>query len=61
MTTHQIRIVQVYRVERAIIIDVEASSLAAAIDLQSDADAPAFSDPRWRSAWSLENEDVEAA
>lgn len=61
MTSHHIRIVQVFRVEREIVVSVEAPDSQAAIDIQSESDAPAFDDPRWRSSWSLENEAVTVA
>ena len=61
MTGHDIRIVQVFRVEREIVVKVDAADLQAAIDLQSESEAPDFDDPRWRSSWTLQNEDVETA
>lgn len=61
MTTHRIRIAQVFRVEREILVDIEAASLFGAIELQSQGDGPAFGDPRWESRWSLENEGVDPA
>lgn len=60
MTAHAIRIVQVFRVEREIVVTVDAAGEQAAVDLQSESDAPPFDDRRWRSSWSLENEHVEA-
>lgn len=61
MKSHRIRIVQVFRVEREIVIDINAPDAKAAIEMQSENDAPAFDDPRWRSSWTLENEEVDAA
>lgn len=61
MTSHDIRIVQVFRVEREIIIAVKALDVKTAVEKQSESDAPAFDDPRWRSSWTLENEEVGAA
>lgn len=58
MRSHEIRVAQVFRVEREIVVSVEAADLQAAIDVQSENDAPAFDDPRWRSTWTLENEEV---
>ncbi|WP_263588850.1 hypothetical protein [Sphingopyxis sp. GC21] len=58
MTSHDIRIIQVFRVEREIVVKVRAADAQAAIDLQSESDAPAFDDPGWRSSWTLENEEV---
>lgn len=61
MTSHKVRIVQVFRVEREIVVSIEAADLQAAIDMQSECNAPAFDNPRWRSTWSLENEAVTVA
>jgi len=61
MTAHSLQIVQVFRVERTIILSVEAPDEQAAIDRQSEGDAPAFDDPRWRASWTLENELIEPA
>ncbi|WP_336963692.1 hypothetical protein [Sphingobium aquiterrae] len=61
MTSHEIRIVQVFRVERAIVVSVDAPDCQTAIDIQSEGDVPSFADVRWGSLWTLENEQVEAA
>jgi len=61
MISHDIRIVQTFRVEREIVIAVEARDLQTAIETQSESDAPAFDDPRWRSSGTLENEEVATA
>ena len=61
MTAHTLQIVQVFRVERTIIISVEAPDEQVAIDRHSEGDSPAFDDPRWRATWTLENEMVEPA
>ncbi|SNS68808.1 hypothetical protein SAMN06295912_11286 [Sphingomonas laterariae] len=61
MKSYQLRIAQVFRVEREMVVAVEAADLQAAIDLQSESDAPAFDDPSWRSTWSLESEEVSSA
>lgn len=58
MTSHQVRIVQVYRVEREIIVTVDAPHMQTAIDIQAENEAPGFDDPGWRSSWTLENEAV---
>lgn len=58
MSTHQVKIVQVFRVAREIVIDVEAVSKADAVQYQMEQDAPSSSDPRWKSEWTLENEEV---
>lgn len=48
----QVRIVQVFRVEREIIVETEFFE-------EDDIDTPSFDDPRWTSKWSLENEEQE--
>lgn len=55
----RLKITQIFRVERSIIIDVDAPSLDVAIDQQMDADAPSSDDPRWQAHWTLENEEIE--
>ena len=61
MTIHNIRVVQTFRVVREIVVSADAPDIQAAIDMQSETDAPAFDDPRWRSSWTLENELIEMA
>lgn len=61
MTTHRLRIVQVFRVERQIIVEVEAPDPQSAIDHQMEEDAPHSNDPRWKSQWTIENEHIELA
>lgn len=58
MTSHKVRIVQVFRVEREIIVAVDAPDMQTAIDVQEESDAPGFDDPGWQSSWTLENEAV---
>ncbi len=58
MTTYPIKIIQVFRVEREIIVDVEAESEDDAVELQQEEDAPSVDDPGWKSPWTLENEEV---
>jgi hypothetical protein len=58
---HQVRITQVFRVERQIVVAVAAPDAAAAVELQSGDDAPSFDAPGWESAWTLENEQVDIA
>jgi hypothetical protein len=61
MTTHRLRIDQVFRVERAIIVEIEAPDPQSALDHQMEEDAPPPDHPRWTSQWTLENEDIEPA
>lgn len=58
MTPHQVRIVQVFRVERQIIVAIDAPDIQTAIDIQAESEAPGFDDPGWQSSWTLENEAV---
>lgn len=59
----KLRVIQVFRVERAIRIEVDAENEDTAIELATigEIDLPDFDDPRWRTSWVLENEDVEPA
>ena len=62
MPMHSVRITQTTRVERSIVIEVEADTIEDAIEKQGKADAPALSDPRWTTDRDeLQNEDVMAA
>lgn len=62
MPKHRIRIIQVTRVERSIVVDVEADSIEAAIEAQAESEAPSLDDSRWETiSDSLENEEVTAA
>lgn len=62
MALHKIRITQVTRVEKSIVIDVEADSLEEAIEIQQEEDAPDHDDKRWTvDRNDLQNEEVTAA
>jgi hypothetical protein len=62
MPMQKIRITQVTRVERSIVIDVEAATMDEAVEKQSESEAPGHDDPRWTvDRDSLENETVEPA
>lgn len=58
-----LRVTQVFRVEREILIEMDAEDELAAVEqVQSgETDIPEFDDPRWRTGWELQNEDVEPA
>lgn len=58
-----LRVIQVFRVEREILIEVDAEDELAAVEqIQSGAtDTPEFDDPRWRTSWDMQNEEVELA
>ncbi len=60
MTSHKVLIVQVFRVEREIIVAVDPPDMQTAIDVQEESHAPGFDDPGWQSSWTLENEAVTA-
>lgn len=61
MPKFQLRVTQTYRVEKWITIEVEADTLADAIDRQASDDAPCSSLPGWNDHWSLESENVSSA
>ncbi|WP_037155779.1 hypothetical protein [Rhizobium freirei] len=55
-----VKVTQVYRVEREILVKVEAEHEESVIEQQSQESAPDFDDPGWRSGWDLQNENVSA-
>lgn len=61
MSTHRIRIIQVFKTTRSIEIDVEAEDEDQALEevLSGAVDTPDFDDPRWLTGWDLQNEEVE--
>ena len=60
MAMHKIKITQTIRMERSIVIEVEADSLEEAIESQQASEAPADVNPGWSTiAYNLVNEDVE--
>ena len=63
MSTHRIRIIQVFKTTRSIEIDVEAENEDHALEEVSSGgvDTPEFEDPRWLTGWDLQNEEVEPA
>lgn len=56
----KVRIIQVYRVERWIDVDVNASTIEEALDLAVDCDIPPLSDEGWNYHWELQNEEHSA-
>lgn len=61
MTIHRIRISQVTRVERSIVVEVEAETMEAAIEMTEESDSPS-NDAGWTvDRDELQNEEVEAA
>lgn len=62
MPTQKLRIVQTLRVERSILIDVEADTIGAAVAAQQIDSAPPADDPRWSvHLEETQSETVEAA
>lgn len=63
MRKYRIRIIQVFKATRTIEIEVAAADeYQATEEVSSGAiDTPDFDDPRWRTGWDLQNEEVEPA
>ena len=58
MSKHKVTIVQIFRAERRITVEIDAADRESAIeDLQSgEIDVPDFDDPRWVTGWDILNE-----
>lgn len=66
MTAYPVRVTQVYRAERTIVIDVlveHGEGVESAIEqVQSGSiDVPEFDNPEWTTGWDLQNEEVTSA
>lgn len=61
MAQHKIRITQVFRVQRTMIVDAAGEDPFDATDNIALADSPGFDDPRWNDTWSLQSEEVAPA
>lgn len=63
MGKHRIKIIQVFKATRMVEIDVDAENEDEAVEnVASGAiDTPDFDDPRWKTGWDLQNEEVEPA
>lgn len=63
MSTHRIRIIQVFKTTRSIEIDVKAEDEDQALEEVSSGavDTPEFDDSRWQTGWDLQNEELEPA
>jgi|GEM_PF-6251136 len=59
MTMHKVKIIQVFKVVREIIVEVDADNEFAAADQQSISDAPDYADPRWIETRDLMSEECE--
>ncbi|VVT35224.1 hypothetical protein [Hoeflea sp. EC-HK425] len=57
MSKQTLTIIQTFRAERRITVDVDAADHETAIEeFQSgSADVPAFDDPRWKTEWNLQS------
>jgi hypothetical protein len=56
---HWVKVIQTFRVEREIVVEVEAPTKREAVDLQEGSDAPDYDDPRWKETKrKLVEEDV---
>jgi hypothetical protein len=58
MAKFNVRVRQVYRVEREIIVTIEADTPEEALEDQAANESPDFNHPDWRTGWELENEEV---
>lgn len=58
MAQHKIRLTQVFRVERTMIVEAAGEDPFDAADTNALADSPGFDDPRWNETWSLQSEEV---
>lgn len=61
MTKFSLKVTQVFKCTRTIIVEREDTDLQNAIEEQQMADAPDFRDPGWEEEWEIQNEEVEAA
>lgn len=63
MPKHRIRITQVFKAIRTIEIEVDAADEYQATEevASGDIDMLDFDDPRWKTGWDLQNEEVEPA
>lgn len=61
MSKQTLTIIQIFRAERRITVEVDAEDHESAIaEFQSgSAEVPAFDDPRWKTEWNLQSEDYE--
>jgi hypothetical protein len=60
MQKFKVKIVQVFKATREVVVDVEAEDMERAVEaLESgDLDGPSFDDPRWKTGWDLQNEEI---
>lgn len=60
---HSVVVKQVYRVERSIVMEVDAETPEAALESvdSGEVDVPSFDNPSWKSGWDLQNEETEIA
>lgn len=60
---HRVRIMQVFKVFKSIVVEVEAADMASAVRLLSDGEltGPDFDHKDWEHTWDLQNEEVDPA
>lgn len=61
MTIHKLKITQVFKLVREIIVEVDAEDEFAAAEQQSGDDAPDYADPRWIETRVFMKEECEPA
>lgn len=59
--TFPVKVVQVLKATREIVVAVEADDLESAVEQQEEDAALDFDDPRWKTTWDLQHEEVSAA
>lgn len=61
MSKQTLTIIQTFRAEHRITVEVDAADHEAAIEEyhSGSAGVPAFDDPRWKTEWNLQGEDYE--
>lgn len=59
MPKHKVEVIQVFKMTRSVVVEIEAETLDDALELASDEyPLPQFDDARWGEIISLENEEV---
>ena len=61
MSRQTVTIVQTFRAERRITVEVDAEDRERVIEKfeSGSAEVPVFDDPRWKTEWNLQSEDYE--
>jgi len=58
MTIFRVRVTQVFRVEKWIVMEVEAATREEALEKFEEGESPCSSLPGWQASWDLQNEEV---